>query len=153
MGALSSVYERRRSGEVSDCTQPGSFTAHSEGYDDQPSIVTYLGNLGKPFLRCIDVLGELADTGMSADLAELERKVVALPLDNMSSAEGAGASSEKEELREQIALMSATDTAAQYIEQGVPPLHIPEFQSLMDDWSKEDGIPYRQGAKENSRCC
>ena len=145
MGALSSVYERRRSGEVSDCTQQGSFTTHSEGYDDQPSIVTYLGNLDKSFLRCIDVLGELADICMSADLVELERKVVTLPLDNMSS--------EKEELREQIALMSATDTAAQYIEQGVPPLHIPEFQSLMDDWSKEDGIPYRQGAKENSRCC
>ena len=110
-----------------------------DGHGDQASIVT---SLGRALLRRLEVVGDLTDVDMSTNLVELGGRVVAA-LNNMLLTEDAGASSAKEELQEQVALMMVVGTTFQYIEQEVSPLRIPIFQSLIDEWNKENSIPER----------
>ena len=101
-----------------------------DGHEDQTGIVACLG---KSWLRHVEVLGELTDVDMSADLVELAERVFTA-LDNMSS--------KKEELREQIVPILLADAAVQYIEQEAPSPDIPVIRSLIDEWGK-DGIQTR----------
>ena len=110
-----------------------------DGHDDQASIVT---SLGRAHLRRLEALGDLTDVDMSRNLVELGGRIITA-LDSMLLTEGAGASPAREELQEQIVLVMAAGTIFQYIEQEVSPLRIPTFQSLMDEWNKEDSIPAR----------
>ena len=103
-----------------------------DGHDDQASIVA---SLGRSHLRRLETLGDLTDVDMSTNLVELGGRVVAA-LDNILFIEDAGASSEKEELQEQITLMMTACATFQYIEQEISPLRISIFQSLMDEWNK-----------------
>ena len=109
-----------------------------DGHDDQQSIAACLG---RSYLRHLEVHGELTDVDMSADLVGLGERV-ATTLDNMSM-EGVSVSAEGKDLCEQIALISAADTVVQWIKQEVLSPHIPEFQSIIGEWSHEDGVPTR----------
>ena len=109
-----------------------------DGHDDRKCIVTCLGS---SFLRRLEACGELTDIDMSADLVELGERVVTA-LDAMTT-QLAGMPLEIEELREQIGLMSAADTALQCITREVSSMHIPEVQGLIDEWSKDDSAPMR----------
>ena len=111
-----------------------------DGHDDQKSVAACLG---RSYLRHLEVHGELTDIDMSVDLVELGERVATM-LDNMSM-EGVSVSAEGKDLREQIALISAADTVVQWIKQEVPSPHIPEFQSMIGEWSHEDGVPTRCG--------
>ena len=103
-----------------------------DGHEDRTGIVACLG---RSFLRRIEVLGELTDVDMLADLVELGERVF-VALDNLTS--------RKEELREQIVLILLANAAVQFSEQEVPLPHIPatRIQSLVDEWGK-DGIQTR----------
>ena len=104
-----------------------------DGHEDQESIAVCLG---RSFLRRLEVRGDLTDVDTSAGLVELGERVVMI-LDITSC----GMPSEG--LREQIALMSAADTALQQMAQEVGSSHIPEVQSLINEWRNQDGIPTR----------
>ena len=110
----------------------------TDGHDDQASIVA---SLGRALLRRLEALGDLTDVDMSTNLVELGGRVITA-LDDMLLTEDAGASSAKE-LQEQIVLMMTAGATFQYIEQEVSPLRISIFQSLMDEWNKEDSKPAR----------
>ena len=109
-----------------------------DGHDDQGIIVACLG---RSYLRLIEAREDLMDVDMSADFVELGKRVVTA-LGNISI-ELAGVSSKKEELCEQIKLMLAADDAIRFIAQEVSSPRIPVVQSLIDEWSKEDGISTR----------
>ena len=109
-----------------------------DGHDDRKCIVACLGS---SFLRRLEARGELSDVDMSADLVELGERVITA-LDAMTT-RLAGMPSEIEELREQIGLMSAADTALQCITREVSSIHIPEVQGLVDEWSRDDSAPMR----------
>lgn len=104
-----------------------------DGYYGQESIAA---GLGRALLKHLEILGNLADVDTSADLVKLGERIV-MALDNMSY----GSSSE--ELRAQIALVSAAETALRHIVQDIASPHITEVQSLIDEWTDKDGIPTR----------
>ena len=109
-----------------------------DGHDGQLSIAACLG---RSHLRRFEVHGELTDVDMLVDLVDLGERV-ATTLDKMLI-EGVIVSAEGKDLHEQIALISAADTVVQWIKQEVPSPRIPGFQSIIDEWSREDGVPTR----------
>ena len=101
------------------------------GHYDQESIAALLTKL---IPRRLEVLGDLTDVDMSVELIALGKKVIQV-------LDGASYGPPLEELREQIALMSAAAAAVQQTARAAPLPHTSEIQGLIYEWSNKDSIP------------